>query len=124
MLYEVITNPVFQAPNQKAWKDWLSRIPLVVQFATMIDDTSPYADLVLPLTTYLEQWDLTLPTPNLPFSQLGLQQPVVTPMSGARPLGDILLRLGDHAGSDFLPEGEGKTYEEFVRARLKKIFVV
>jgi len=122
MLLIAQVDPVFLAANQKTWKDWLSRIPLVVQFATMIDDTSAFAELVLPTTTYLEQWDLTLPVPNLPFSQLGLQQPVVTPMSGARPLGDILLRLGDHAGSDFLPEGEGKTYEEFVRARLKKIF--
>ncbi|MGB3398543.1 MAG: molybdopterin dinucleotide binding domain-containing protein, partial [Candidatus Deferrimicrobiaceae bacterium] len=115
-------NPVFQAPNQKAWRDWLSRIPLVVQFATMIDDTSPYADLVLPLTTYLEQWDLTLPTPNLPFSQLGLQQPVVPPMSGARPLGDILLSLGREAGVDLLPGGSEKSYGEYVQARMKQIF--
>ena len=115
-------NPVFQAPNQKAWRDWLSRIPLVVQFTAMIDDTSPYADLVLPLTTYLEQWDLTLPTPNLPFSQLGLQQPVVPPMSGARPLGDILLRLGKEAGVDMHPGNGGKPYGEYVQARMKQIF--
>jgi anaerobic selenocysteine-containing dehydrogenase len=115
-------NPVFQAPNQKAWRDWLSRIPLVVQFTTMIDDTSPYADLVLPLTTYLEQWDLTLPTPNLPFSQLGLQQPVVPPLSGARSLGDVLLRLGKEAGVDLLPGSNGKSYEEYVAARMKQIF--
>jgi anaerobic selenocysteine-containing dehydrogenase len=115
-------NPVFQASNQKAWRDWLSRIPLVVQFATMIDDTSPYADLVLPLTTYLEQWDLSLPSPNLPFSQLGLQQPVVPPMSGARPLGDILLRLGREAGIDLLPGSNGKSYGGYVEARMKQIF--
>lgn len=115
-------NPVFQASNQKAWRDWLSRIPLVVQFAAMIDDTSPYADLVLPLTTYLEQWDLTLPTPNLPFSQLGLQQPVVAPLPGARPLGDVLLRLGKEAGVDLLPGSSGNSYGEYVEARMKQIF--
>jgi anaerobic selenocysteine-containing dehydrogenase len=115
-------NPVFQASNQKAWRDWLSRIPLVVQFATMVDDTSAYADLVLPLTTYLEQWDLTLPTPNLPFSQLGLQQPVVPPMRGARPLGDILLSLGREAGVDLLPGSSGNSYEEYIEARMQQIF--
>jgi anaerobic selenocysteine-containing dehydrogenase len=115
-------NPVFQASNQKAWRDWLSRIPLVVQFATVIDDTSPYADLVLPLTTYLEQWDLALPSPNLPFSQLGLQQPVVPPMSGARPLGDVLLRLGKEAGIDLLPGSNGKSYGGYVESRMKQIF--
>jgi anaerobic selenocysteine-containing dehydrogenase len=115
-------NPVFQAPNRKVWKDWLSGIPLVVQFTTMIDDTSPYADLVLPMTTYLEQWDLTLPPQNLPFSQLGLQQPVVPPLSGARPLGDILLSLGREAGVDLFAGNGGTSYVDYVEARMKQIF--
>lgn len=115
-------NPVFQVPHQKQWKEWLAGIPLVVQVATMFDDTSPYADLVLPSTTYLEQWDLVLPTPDLPFSQLGLQQPVVPPMTGARPLGDILLRLGREAGADPLPENGGKSYEQYARSRMNEIF--
>ena len=88
----------------------------------MIDDTSPYADLVLPMTTYLEQWDLTLPTPDLPFSQLGLQQPVVPPMEGARSLGDILLHLGREAGVDLHPGSGGTSYGEYVEARMKQIF--
>jgi anaerobic selenocysteine-containing dehydrogenase len=115
-------NPVFEAVNQKGWREWLSRIPLVVQFATLIDDTSPYADLVLPLTTSLEQWDLTLPPPNLPFSQLGLQQPIVPPLSGTRPLGDILLHLGRGSGVELFPGSSGNSYEEYVEARMKKIF--
>lgn len=115
-------DPVFQAVNPDAWKEWLSGVPLVVQFATMIDDTSPFADLVLPVTTYLEQWDLTLPPANLPFSQLGLQQPIVPPMSDARPLGDILLRLGEEAGADLFPGNRGKPYGEYLQARMKEIF--
>lgn len=115
-------NPLLQASNQKGWRDWLSRIPLVVQFATLVNDTSPYADLVLPMTTSLEEWNLTLPTPNLPFSQLGLQQPVVPPLSGARPLGDMLLRLGREAGVDLLPGSGENPYGEYVQARMKEIF--
>jgi len=92
------TNPLYRSTNQKAWQDWLAQIPMVVQFATLIDDTSPYADLVLPATTYLEQWDVTLPVPNLPFSQLGLQQPVVPPLDGARPIGDVLLQVAKGMG--------------------------
>jgi anaerobic selenocysteine-containing dehydrogenase len=115
-------DPLFQASNRKAWRDWLSRIPLVVQFATLVNDTSSYADLVLPLTTYLEEWDLALPPPNLPFSQLGLKQPIVPPLSGARPLGDILLRLGREAGVDPLPGNGEKPYGMYVQARMKEIF--
>jgi anaerobic selenocysteine-containing dehydrogenase len=115
-------NPVYQVSNRKMWKDWLARIPLVVQFATILDDTSPYADLVLPATTYLEQWDLTLPVPNLPFSQLGVQQPVVPPLTGARPLGDVLLQLGKGLDVRVSPEGDVNSYGGYVQNRMKQIF--
>ncbi len=122
MLLIAQVNPVFQAANQKEWRDWLSRVPFVVQFATLLDDTSPYADIVLPVTTYLEHWDLTLAPHNLPFSQLGLQQPIVPPLPGARPLGDVLLRLGKEAGKDLFPGSNGKSYGEYVQGRMKQIF--
>lgn len=115
-------DPLFQAANRNGWKDWLSGIPRVVQFATMIDDTSAYADLVLPVPTFLEQWDLTLPPPNLPFSQLGLQQPILPPVPETRPLGDILLRLGEAAGADLSPGNRGKPYEEYLQSRMQRIF--
>ena len=122
MLMIAQVNPSFQATNQKTWKDWLGRIPLVVQFATLLDDTSPHADIVLPTTTYLEQWDLTLPVPNLPFSQLGLQQPVVPLLTGVRPLGDVLLQLGNGAKVNLLSESDVKSYGDYVQARMKRIF--
>ena len=99
MLMIAQVDPLYLPIDQKPWREWLSRIPEVVQFATLIDDTSQYADLVLPTTTYLEQWDMTLPVPNLPFSQLGLQQPIVPPLNGARPIGDVLLQLATETGS-------------------------
>jgi len=114
-------DPLYLPTDQKAWQEWLSRIPQVVQFATLIDDTSPYADLVLPTTTYLEQWDLTLPVPNLPFSQLGLQQPIVPPLNGARPIGDVLLQLATEMGVTLLPE-KPKSYAGYIETRMKPIF--
>lgn len=115
-------NPVYEATNRNAWKEWLGNIPLVVQFATLLDDTSPYADIVLPTTTSLEQWDLSMPVPNLPFSQLGLQQPVVSPRTGARPMGDVLIQWGKELHIDLLPERDGKGYMGYVQGRMKQIF--
>ena len=123
MLMVAQVDPLYQSTEQKPWQEWLSRIPQVVQFATLIDDTSPYADIVLPTTTYLEQWDITLPVSNLPFSQLGLQQPVVPPLTGARPAGDVLLQLAAGLGiTTLLPEKTGKTYANYMEARLKPVF--
>lgn len=121
MLMIAQVDPLYLPTDQKSWQEWLSRIPQVVQFATLIDDTSPYADLVLPTTTYLEQWDMTLPVPNLPFSQLGLQQPIVPPLNGARPMGDVLLHLSTEIGVTLLPE-KPKSYAGYMEGRLKPIF--
>lgn len=115
-------DPLFQTSNQRAWKDWLSGIPLVVQCTTLINDTSPYADLILPLSTYLEKWDLALPTTSLPFSQIGLQQPIVPPLSGTQSLGDILLRLAKDVGDELFPGSSEKPYGEYVQARMREIF--
>jgi len=122
MLMIAQVNPVYPATNRNMWMDWLGRIPSVVQFTTLLDDTSRYADLVLPIATYLEQWDLSLPIPNLPFSQLGLQQPVAPPLTGARPLGDVLLQIGKELNVDLLAESTRKSYEDYVQARMKQIF--
>jgi menaquinone reductase, molybdopterin-binding-like subunit len=123
MLMIAQANPMFRAANRTAWRDWLSRIPRVVQFATLLDDTSLHADLVLPLPTYLEQWDLALPAPSLPFAQAGLMQPVVAPVAaGARPLGDVLLELAKESGIALLPEARGRSYREVVEGRLNEIF--
>src|SRR5512143_188183 len=123
MLMVAQVDPLYQSTERKSWQDWLSPIPQVVQFATLFDDTSLYADIVLPTTTYLEQWDMTLPVSNLPFSQLGLQQPVVSPLTGARPAGDVLLQLASGLGiNTLLPEKTGKTYANYMEARLKPVF--
>jgi menaquinone reductase, molybdopterin-binding-like subunit len=122
MLMIAQVNPAYHVTNQKMWKDWLGRIPFVVQYATLLDDTSPYADLVLPATTYLEHWDLALPVPNLPFSQLGLQQPVVPPLTGARPLGDVILQVGKELGITLLPKSDAKSYGEYIQTQMKQIF--
>jgi anaerobic selenocysteine-containing dehydrogenase len=121
MLMIAQVDPLYLPTDQKPWQEWLSRIPQVVQFATLIDDTSPYADLVLPTTTYLEQWDMTLPVSNLPFSQLGLQQPTVPPFNGARPIGDVLLQLATETGVALLPE-KPKSYAGYIEARMRPIF--
>src|SRR3989304_2052512 len=55
MLMIAQVDPLYQPTDQKLWQEWLSRGPQAGQFAPLMDDTSPYADLILPTTTYLDQ---------------------------------------------------------------------
>jgi anaerobic selenocysteine-containing dehydrogenase len=53
------------------------------------DETSILAEWLLPTTTMLEQWaDVRV---DGPYPVYGIQQPVVTPVPGTKPLGDLLL---------------------------------
>src|SRR4029450_1525626 len=54
-------NPVFLAP--KAWKvrETVEKIPFIVSFGTFVDDTSSFADLLLPDHSFLESWVDSLP---------------------------------------------------------------
>jgi anaerobic selenocysteine-containing dehydrogenase len=80
----------------------LRAVPNVVVFATVMDDTSAEATLVLPEKTYFEDWGVDIPEPVPGYQVVGFQQPVVGPtvaasemslIADARGFGDELLRL-------------------------------
>ena len=54
-------NPVFSAPP--AWKvaDALGQVPFIVSFGSFVDETSAFADLILPDHSFLESWTDAMP---------------------------------------------------------------
>ncbi len=74
----------------------------VVSFSPFLDDTSVMADLILPDRVYLEDWgdDITEPGPG--YQVVGLQQPVVNPLSDLDPLSfpDVLLTMAQELGRE------------------------
>jgi anaerobic selenocysteine-containing dehydrogenase len=78
----------------------MARVPNVIAFATVLDDTTAEADLVLPEKTFLESWGTDIPEPAPGYAVVGFQQPVVGPaltadgdalLSDSRSFGDVLL---------------------------------
>jgi len=65
---------------------------LVVSFASEHDESSLFADLVLPEPTFVERWDLLTDTPVVSRPHVSLQQPVIDPLFDAQPSEDVLLR--------------------------------
>ena len=74
------------------------RIPRIIYADAYFSETVPYADLVLPDTTYLERWDCIslldrpISEPDAPAD--AIRQPVVTPDRDVRPFQDVLIELG------------------------------
>jgi anaerobic selenocysteine-containing dehydrogenase len=78
------------------------RIPKIIYTDAFYSETVPYADLILPDTTYLERWDcislLDRPIASAHGPADAIRQPVVAPDRDVRPFQDVLLDLGARLG--------------------------
>ena len=74
------------------------KIPHVIYSDAYYSETVPYADLILPDTTYLERWDcislMDRPIGEADAAADSIRQPVVLPDRQVRPFQDVLLELG------------------------------
>jgi len=89
------TNPVYQAPDFMKM-DALLKKPFHIAFAQFPDETSVLADVVIPVHSYLEEWNTSMPAYAAKDGQLNLQQAIMNPVFGessTRSFGDVLLTL-------------------------------
>ncbi len=74
------------------------RIPKIIYADAYWSEMVPYADLVLPDTTYLERWDcislLDRPISSAEGPADAIRQPVLAPDRDVRPFQDVLIDLG------------------------------
>jgi sulfite dehydrogenase (quinone) subunit SoeA len=74
------------------------KIPHIIYSDAYYSETVPYADLILPDTTYLERWDcislLDRPISDADGAADAIRQPVVKTDRDVRPFQDVLLELG------------------------------
>jgi len=99
-------------------EDGSYKIPKIIYSDAYYSETVPYADLILPDTTYLERWDcislLDRPISGAHGPGDSIRQPVVQPDRDVRPFQDVLIELGarlklpgfvDDAGKPAYPGG-------------------
>ncbi|MDP6666906.1 MAG: molybdopterin-dependent oxidoreductase [Dehalococcoidia bacterium] len=103
------TDIVHGMPDSAKVREALQRVPNVIAFGAVLDDTMGFADLVLPEQSFLEEWNTDIPEPGPGYRVVGVQQPVVGPtisrdesglISDARGFGDMLIKMaGDSLGT-------------------------
>jgi len=107
-------NPVFTLPEGKRFRAALDRVPLVVNFASFLDETANASHLILPDHTFLESWGDFAPWEGLH----GLQQPIMRPLHDTRSLGDTLIAVATQSGlKDAFPQKDAYGY---LRSRWQK----
>jgi len=106
LLFVYNCNPAATVPDQRRILAGLQREDLfTVVFEQVMTDTALYADVVLPATTFLENYDVARSYGNL---SLELVRPVIEPYGEARPNADVFGELCRRLGllDDSEPAGE------------------
>ena len=109
-------NPLYAAP--KAWKvrEALEKIPYIVSFGSFVDDTSAYADLILPDHSFLESWVDAAPESGSLDAKPTAVGPAMKPIHDTRATADVLIAV---AGKLKTPvELPWKTAEELAKSSL------
>ncbi len=93
-------------------EDGSYRIPFVILSDAFFSETVPYADLVLPDTTYLERYDcislLDRPIGSAHGPADAIRVPVLTPDRDVRPFQDVLIDLAGRLGLPHFVDADGK----------------
>jgi anaerobic selenocysteine-containing dehydrogenase len=96
MLFVYNCNPLATAPDQNRVLKGLLRDDLfTVAFEQVYTDTARYADVVLPATTFLEQYDIAKAYGPI---ALQLVRPVIEPFGEARPNAQVFSELAERLG--------------------------
>lgn len=113
------SNPSFAKPGGRAWAEALAKVPLVVSFSPLPDESTLLADWVLPDHVYLERFDLVEAAPSLGPPVLGLRQPAVPALADTRHTGDVLLGLAKVIGGTVAEAFPWDSYRASLEARLE-----
>jgi anaerobic selenocysteine-containing dehydrogenase len=115
-------DPVFTLPNGDEFADSLQQVPLVVSFASFVNDTAAQADFILPEDTDLEKWQEAASPPTFPFLLQSISPPVVERLHNTRDSAEVMLEMAKALGGEVALSLPYASIEEFLRSEVRKIF--
>lgn len=121
-LFIYYTNPLFSSPDVGRLYEAIRRVPFIVSFSPFLDDSSAFADLVLPDHTFLERLQDDEIEPSTGYAVLGLRQPVVKPLFDTRDTGDVLIQIAHAMGGTMEAAFPWSDFSEVIQYRLSGLW--
>ncbi|MBS1817344.1 MAG: molybdopterin-dependent oxidoreductase [Acidobacteria bacterium] len=109
-------NPVFGAPRAMKVREALVKVPFIVAFGHVVDETNVLADLILPDHTFLESWVDALPESGSAQAVVSVAAPAMKPLFDTRATGDVLLQVASKLQKPI--DLGATTYDAYVKAAL------
>jgi anaerobic selenocysteine-containing dehydrogenase len=117
-------NPIASSTRPSVWHEALEKIPFIVSFSPFLDETSRYADVVVPDLLPYERWQ-DAPTPaSYTYPVWGLNRPLVEPHEGGMHTGDVVLTLARRLGGGVAESLPYESFEELLGERARGLFEV
>lgn len=110
------TNPSFSLPRSSGFNRAIANADSIISISKIMDETTKFADIVLPLSTSFESWGDSEPLPGV----YALNQPSMQPLFKTQNFGDILLSLD--SSSKLTSGGQFKdftNYRDFIESEWK-----
>jgi anaerobic selenocysteine-containing dehydrogenase len=104
-LFLIHTDPLFSHPKREKFIEALGKIPFIVSFSPFMDETSLYADLILPDHIFLERWQASPVRHVAGFNLFSLGRPATSSVHKTRDTGDFFIGLAKELG-----DGMGKAF--------------
>lgn len=98
MLMVCDANPYYSLADSQSVKTAWEKIPYIVSLSSFMDDTAQHADLILPLSTYLERYEDVVGSAGFTKPFIGLVRPVAKAMGETRHPGEVILGLAKAMG--------------------------
>jgi anaerobic selenocysteine-containing dehydrogenase len=96
------------------------KIPFIVSFASTLDESAAYADLILPASTLLEIWGDDY-LEGTGYAGISLRRPVVEPVHDTRNPGDVFLDLAHRIGQPLTTALPWTNYQTLITNRLSTL---
>ena len=82
------------APGTSRWDEALAKVPYYVHIAPFASEMAEYADILLPASTFMEQWAYDHSPPGSGFAEVRIKQPTVKPLYDTKNIIDIIFDTG------------------------------
>ncbi len=113
-------DPVHTVPKATGFQDALAKVPFIVSFSLLLDDTALQSDLILPDHAALESWGDVVPLAGTREDAIGLMQPVVTTMYDTRQFPEVLMTAASDLGGSMAKLFPYPAYLDLLKAEMKK----
>ena len=113
-------DPVHTIPSTTGFQEALHKVPFIVSFSSLMDDTAMQADLILPDHAALESWGDVIPLAGTRDGVIGLMQPVVTPVFDTRQFPEVLMTAAHDLGGEMKTAFPYESYLDMLKAEMRK----